>query len=228
MKKFLCALTALLMALSLAACKEDAALQPVETANSVGSLLLAGETCLTMYYNKDGKVISIADNSGNAVYTQLNGKTCLKALTHLLTKADPPVAVSSLLLKQSKDALTPKDDFLQVLAAEAERILGKVVTVCPTEDQDENGYFSPETANAVLSAYLGNPADATYLSTSEPVDGYYQITCTVDGTSENYTVSAFYGTVTLYSEFIGEPDIQVDTADSFVDNSTNITENPDA
>ena len=106
--------------------------------------------------------------------------------------------------------------------------VGDAVTVCPPEDQDENHYFSPETAKAVLAAYLGNPAGATYISTSAPVDGYYQVSCTLDGRIDEYTVGAFYGSVALNTDFVDEPEFETEELpEYFVDDGTNmnITDN---
>lgn len=232
MKKILCTLLALILILSLAACKNepetpatDAKGQTltVNTTGSVGSVLLIGENYLTLYYDEDGKIISIADHNGEAAYADLSGETCAKAVSHLLKKSDPPVFTNSLLLKQAIGSQSPNDSFLQSLATEAKLAVGDVVTVCPPEDQNEYGYFSAETAKAVLAAYLGNPTGATYVSTSAPVDGYYQVSCTMEGRIDEYTVGAFYGGVTLNTDYANEPGFEEEEIpEYFVDDGTNM------
>lgn len=229
---------ALALILSLAACKNknsgdatDAKGQTItaDTSDSIGSVMLIGENYLTVYYDDDGEVVSTVDSEGNGVYKDLNGKACAKAVAELLKKSDPPVVTTSLLIKHVRGSQLPNDNFLQGITTEAKLAIGdKPVVVSAADDQNDMGYFSAETAKAVLAAYLGNPENAEYVTATKPVDGYYDVRVTVEGRTDDYSVGAYYGHVELIFDD-GEPDLDVEMPDYFVDDGTNmdITDNPE-
>ena len=200
----------------------------IDTTDSIGSVLFTGENGLTIDYDKKGEVVGIADAAAQAVHKALTGKSCKDAVTTLLKEADPPIYTNFLLIKQSVTAQIPNETFLQDLLTAAKAIVGEAAVLCPAEDQNEMGYFSAKTAEAVLAAYLGNPANATYSTTSES-DGYYEVSATMDGRIENFTVGAYYGRIQQNSSDT-EPPIEEELPDYFVDDGTNmyISDNPEA
>lgn len=231
--KLLAALLAVLILLSLAACGKNAdgdggEAAKADTSGSIGSILLSGETQAKMYYDKNGKVVVIADNKDQAIYTQYKGKACVEALPALLKEADPPIIGSFLLLKESANGKAPTETFLQDLQTAAKAVAGDKVILCTAADQNEHGYFSAKIAEAVLTAYLNYPANSCTVL-SEPDGGYYEVSATSDGSSTTYTVDAIYGRVDV-SLANSEPVPEEYNYDYFVDYGDNmfISDAPEA
>lgn len=236
MKKLLSVLLALMMLLSLTACKgkantqDEEGVRMVDTSGSVGSVMLVCEHRLTIYYDKDGKVVAIADADDLAVHDELKDEACTVAISKLLKNADPPMVTSFLFLKQTRGSQTPSENFLQSLIAEAKLSISEPVVACSAEDQNDMGYFSPETAKAILAAYVGNPDGAVYVSSGTPIDGYYHVSITANGSTDEFTVGAYYGSVELSTDYVEEPEIYEELPDSFADDGANMdtTDNPEA
>lgn len=240
LNQLLSVLLAVLLVLSLAACGKnqsgtdatDAKGQTVTVSlsDSVGSVMLIGEDYLTVHYDEDGKVVAVVNSDAEGVYTDLNGEACAKAISQLLKTADPPITNAYALIKHVRGSLVPDENFLQGIITEAKLALSEIPVIASApEDQDDLGYFSAETAEAILAARLENPANATYASSSSPVDGYYKVSVTLENRIDNYTVGAYYGTVTQVIDD-GEPRPEEEMPDYFVDDGTNMdyTDNPEA
>ena len=229
--KLLAALLAVLILLSLAACGKNAdesAPTKADTSGSIGSILLSGETQAKIYYDKNGKVVVIADNKDQAIYTQHQGKACVEALPALLKEADPPIIGNFLLLKESVNGKAPTETFLQDLHSAAKAVAGDKVILCTASDQDEHGYFSAKIAETLLTAYLNYPANSCTVL-SDPDGGYYEVSATSDGSSTTYTVDAIYGRVDV-SLANSEPTPEEYEYDYFVDYGEDIyiSDDPEA
>ncbi len=210
MKKFLSLFLALVMVLSLSACGKDKASTPIrvtrpkhvtiDAPGSVGSFILSGVGYVVVYYSEDSKVVAITDSTGAPAYTELNGESCPAAISQIL-KTNVPQVVNNLLVKQTVGSQTPSEDFLETIANEARSVLSPSVTVvlCSAEEQSEAGYFSAETAQALLAAYLGNPENATYATTTSHEDGYHEISITIEDRTDLFIVDAYFGSIEILS-----------------------------
>lgn len=226
LKKILTALLALVMVFGLMACGDKdpvgnpegtepvagEAGEVIETSvESIGSLDLVGISRLKLHYNAEGKVVAILNQDGSPAHTQLLDTSCDEAIVQILRDTEGSYAETFLLIRQASDTLVPYDSFLQDIVSKAQKEVGALpVILSSAADQNSQGYFSAETAIAVLSAYLGNPANTNYTVSSDLVDGYYTIEVHSSAVFEHYTVGALYGSVAL----------QTETEDDFTDGIT--------
>lgn len=235
LKKILAALLALVMIFGLMACGKDNDETPAAPdadeleltdtpIESLGSLDLVGNSRLKLHYNADSNVVAILDENGAPAYDELLDSACDEAVVQILRGAENGFASSFLLIRQTSDTLVPYDDFLPDIVSKAQKEVGDLpVILSSAADQDGNGYFSAETALAIITAYLGNPTNATYDIAAECVDGYYTVNVVLSNTSETYTVGALYGSVELQTEteddFIESPDEVIEPEETVAENT---------
>ena len=205
-KKIFAFLLALMMLLSFAACgEEDASEEDVKPymempEEALGAVVLVGNIRLTLYYNKEGNIVSITNQEENVCFQNLTGNTCKDAVVKLLKSPDVQLVGNFLLIKQLQNTTLPSENFLKDITAEAEKIVGNTpLFSIPAEELNEYGYFSADIAKALLDIQLGLSSNAECTVSSQPIDGYFHATVSVNGESTKYTIGAIYGSVTEVS-----------------------------
>ena len=233
-KKLLATFLALIMTVGLLACgKEDTTPPPTDgqvitetPAEAIGTVTLVGAERVILHYDTQGNVITITDKDGVVCYSHLLDTPCAEAASQIMKEAERTGAAPFLLIKQNAGSLEPSEDFLSGITAAVKEVAGGLpIIVSSVEDQTDMGYFSAETATAVLAAYLGDPADTAYEVISGPTDGYYELTATGSIAFATYTVGALYGSV---EQMLEPTDDTVVEEDLYLDLYTDGSEFPES
>lgn len=214
-QKFFVLCLACLMVLSLVACGEEKAeKKPAKDSQAIVSsapcvLQILTDADISIAFDENGKALAAVANDtvSDKAVCDVAGKEGSKAVQAILTAMvdnnyllENPYAI----IRQMPGTVVPGESFLDTIAADAKEVLeDKPVIVISAADMDDDGYCTPEIAQQILEAYL--PADAEITACSVMVDGCYTMSVKENDTYVDYVVSAYNGSIGLYTELNPEP-----------------------
>lgn len=215
-RKILAVCFALLMVLSMTACKDKkeaekkaSSQEIVSSASSVVHVLCDAE--IYVGFDEDGKALALYgfDEAGKQVAEKcediagMSGTEAVNEVLKVLIKEDFLLKQPYIVLRQDHYTALPSEDFLDTLAKGAEEVLdGAPLITITVDDMDKDGLFNEDVATKIMETYLSSNDEI--VTVSPLLEGSYIVTCIENDTEVVYSLSAYTGAMALYSDLVGD------------------------
>lgn len=212
--------------------------------NTYGMLVLNVNAAMNISYDSEGLVVNLEgiNENGNilaAEYEDYLSKPVAEVISDMIANSSlsgfMTQDVNYIMVKQAHGSKIPSDDFMTVIATEAEAALtaaevqAKVVTLT-LEDLDEQGYIGLEAAKKLMLAYLCSDSFDLLEGSTSPIDERYGFYVTVGDLEEKLIIHAVTGDVypgeldgVYYGDEMLDEDVTIEPTED-IEGDANFTE----